>query len=788
MASRRVRIKGIANIPQRKKPVNIVNGTELEEQTEITGNEFDKPFDNSNLNLACNSHVTTSDVINQSRLGISSIEGTIEVQNLYHHKRVVLIPEKRKTKIRRKFLKPPISLNALNRRPKETTYEGRIEPNKENLQEGANINLNEVEISTSNINSPVLIQKVESQLTGTTLGIVKPSLKESAKSGSDTECQQPPPSPTKHLTRRIKAVPRLHQRRTSFSIGSASESEDDTRRTHSRIRNDSVCSTNSAIIECNSTTGAKSPTRKEYTAIQRKYRRTGQSRKFAEARREFNMKFVNGKPDKQKLTMIDLIFYNPATNPMSSNKRKRKSTTSSDVSDTKSKPEEEKIDDPQPASESDNELPAPQIKVGPNGEIVIDEKSLIIENTETKRSREALQMSELVDGDEDTSYGVYKKTKRTKEWTKDETLRFYKALNTIGTDFTMMCELFPNRTRRELKMKFKKEERLNQALVNKAVMQPCEFDMTELRKDLELEERKAEEKKKRIEEAKALKAAHLEQRKILNKSVKIKGIDANPNHFQSTSVIKPPPAKKHKKTAYDVIKKGINSVFSSDSDVDDDLNECTSIHSHHCNDDYNVDQESISNILKPTRYGRVPKARLPETADVDKQKTVRKKKDTDCPSDDNKPAELEPGSIMIVKSKTPGDELVFKVYIVTNNKTKQQIDLAPNVLKNLSEIRENQVDGDVQAHNILTISAQECPNITELSPVNVVSNNETNLELVNKSESYKNSDIKTLDDSIVIPFDECLTPTTGNQNITVSHEDNKMIVVTENNKQCVLTT
>ncbi|KRT84632.1 hypothetical protein AMK59_2095, partial [Oryctes borbonicus] len=639
MASRRVRIKGIANIPQRRKPVSTVNGTESEEQKENSDNKCDEPSDCSNLILACNSHVTNTCHVtdNQSRFDISLSKDSVEIDNrsdeirnksdeqladlkliaseendinvgIKENKQDVehiaaieksmteSVDNINKVRIaRRKFLKPPICLNALNRRPKEIASSVKIEPNKENLQESANINLNEVEISTTNKNS-VLIQKIEPHLAEITLG-ANTILKESIKSGSDTECQQAPPSPTKHLNRRIKAVPKLHQRRTSFSIGSASESEDDTRRTHSRIRNDSVCSTNSIVAEYNSMAETRSPAKKEHAVVQRRYRRTGQSRKFAEARREFNMKFVNGKPDKQKLTMIDLIFYNPATNPMSSNKRKRKSTSSSDVSDSKQKPEEEKIDDPQLASESDNELPAPQIKVGPNGEIVVDEKSLIIENSETKRSREALQMSEVVDGDDDTSYGIYKKTKRTKEWTKEETLRFYKALNTIGTDFTMMCELFPNRTRRELKMKFKKEERFNQTLINKAVMQPSDFDMTELRKDLELEERKAQEKKKRIEEVKAIKAVLSEQRKNLNKSLKIKGnlntkflyfqlllriiiallagIDMNPNHFPSTSVAKTSPAKKQQKTAYDVLKRGINSISSSESDVDDDLNEST---------------------------------------------------------------------------------------------------------------------------------------------------------------------------------------------------------------------
>lgn len=56
---------------------------------------------------------------------------------------------------------------------------------------------------------------------------------------------------------------------------------------------------------------------KEFSSIiQRKCKRTEQSRKMAEARRHFMHKFGNQIPDKQKLTMMDLIFYNPITNPM----------------------------------------------------------------------------------------------------------------------------------------------------------------------------------------------------------------------------------------------------------------------------------------------------------------------------------------------------------------------------------------------------------------------------------------------------------------------------------------
>lgn len=65
-----------------------------------------------------------------------------------------------------------------------------------------------------------------------------------------------------------------------------------------------------------------------------------------------------------------------------------------------------------------------------------------------------------------------------------ETLKFYRALNTVGTDFLLMQSIFPKRTRQDLKMKFKKEDRMNRFLVEKALRYPLDFDLTELEKDL----------------------------------------------------------------------------------------------------------------------------------------------------------------------------------------------------------------------------------------------------------------------------------------------------------------
>lgn len=61
--------------------------------------------------------------------------------------------------------------------------------------------------------------------------------------------------------------------------------------------------------------------------------------------------------------------------------------------------EEAKVDDPEPAPENEvveeDGMPAPQIKIGENGEIVVDERSLVIENKKTKMDREKIAKSQV---------------------------------------------------------------------------------------------------------------------------------------------------------------------------------------------------------------------------------------------------------------------------------------------------------------------------------------------------------------------------------------------------------
>lgn len=57
-----------------------------------------------------------------------------------------------------------------------------------------------------------------------------------------------------------------------------------------------------------------------------------------------------------------------------------------------------------------------------------------------------------------------------------DTANFYRALSLVGADFSLMEQIFPNRSRRELKQKFKREEKFNIDLINKVLYESQTFD------------------------------------------------------------------------------------------------------------------------------------------------------------------------------------------------------------------------------------------------------------------------------------------------------------------------
>lgn len=269
---------------------------------------------------------------------------------------------------------------------------------------------------------------------------------------------------------------------------------------------------------------------KSYSDVSLKSRKTIKqevSQKASDARRDLRKRLNNIQNiDKQSLTMFDMIYYNPVKNPMKSPALSKKGSLeniphtvgreSRGVSKSRSPtpaPARTIPDPPKPTIQM-----TPQLKLGPNGEMILDETSLVVENEREREMRDTLAKAEVIYVDEFSgNSGYYSRFKRTKDWSPEETIRFYRCLHTIGTDFSMMIQLFPNRSRRDLKLKFKKEEKLNLMLVNKALLYPKEFNIEELKQQFE-EEDEILERQRELERQQKLEAEEkLLQQKLAKK-------------------------------------------------------------------------------------------------------------------------------------------------------------------------------------------------------------------------------------------------------------------------------
>lgn len=232
------------------------------------------------------------------------------------------------------------------------------------------------------------------------------------------------------IRQRIRPTPCFASRRNSIQgsgLGGASESEDEQ---HRRQRHYSTSSNHSSYnpsstpqhqrnyFGLNNRVPSRVRTESYSSSISdipfsksKRSHRSEEYQRVANAKREFNQR-LNGKPpDKSRLTMYDLIYYNPLTNPMSkpAGKGDKNSETAS-VSSAKTNQSRSsgsvKSESSGPVktekSESTDAVtgPVPQLKLDANGEIILDEKSLVIETTGDKEAREMLANSDVVYDDE----------------------------------------------------------------------------------------------------------------------------------------------------------------------------------------------------------------------------------------------------------------------------------------------------------------------------------------------------------------------------------------------------
>ncbi|KAM6975870.1 uncharacterized protein LKV04_015133 [Tautogolabrus adspersus] len=230
--------------------------------------------------------------------------------------------------------------------------------------------------------------------------------------------------------------------------------------------------------------------------------------------------------DPAKMTMRDLIRYLPEANPMTSSleetvienetvvvppspareaspERAQEPEPVPEITSPREEEEEEAQEEDQEGQEDqDDSLMVPQVKVAEDGTLIIDEESLTVEVLRAKGPNPANDRDPIFERGSTTTYTSFRKPTYSKPWSSEETDMFFLAISMVGTDFSMICQLFPHRSRSEIKNKFKKEERENSWRVDKAFRERRKLDIEYFSKLLEkiLEVQKTRKKLKSVAE------------------------------------------------------------------------------------------------------------------------------------------------------------------------------------------------------------------------------------------------------------------------------------------------
>ncbi|KAI0901727.1 hypothetical protein F4806DRAFT_10826 [Annulohypoxylon nitens] len=107
-----------------------------------------------------------------------------------------------------------------------------------------------------------------------------------------------------------------------------------------------------------------------------------------------------------------------------------------------------------------------------DGQIIVNQQSLMVD----RHAAHDMGTLETVEEDEfsrlTTSSSYRRESRRTgaNHWTDEDTEKFYRLLGMFGTDFETISAMFPEKSRRAVKLKFNREERLRPRYINATVM------------------------------------------------------------------------------------------------------------------------------------------------------------------------------------------------------------------------------------------------------------------------------------------------------------------------------
>ncbi|CAR27626.1 hypothetical protein ZYGR_0N01080 [Zygosaccharomyces rouxii] len=174
-----------------------------------------------------------------------------------------------------------------------------------------------------------------------------------------------------------------------------------------------------------------------------------------------------------------------------------------------------------------------QLKMGQDGKMILDEDSTVVDRhrnaTFENRQKERVDENPFENLYNSSTYGrnVY-----TDPWTTEELIKLYKSLSMWGTDFNLIAQLFPYRTRKQIKAKFINEERKHPVIVELALRSrlPADFDQycldtkKEIGTVVEFNEKLEQIKIRHEEEMKEIEAAKANAKEEDSKNVKTVGV------------------------------------------------------------------------------------------------------------------------------------------------------------------------------------------------------------------------------------------------------------------------
>ncbi|KAJ7751278.1 hypothetical protein DFH07DRAFT_532070 [Mycena maculata] len=120
-----------------------------------------------------------------------------------------------------------------------------------------------------------------------------------------------------------------------------------------------------------------------------------------------------------------------------------------------------------------------QVRLGPNGETIIDEESLTVDRTEEVDTSNYVHVVES-DHTKFVNSQSYTKKMRGSRWSAEETDLFFDALAQHGENYELISLVLPGRSRTACKNKFKTEDKKDSARITRCLESRLPIDMKTL--------------------------------------------------------------------------------------------------------------------------------------------------------------------------------------------------------------------------------------------------------------------------------------------------------------------